>query len=86
MEGQNRLEKKSSEVAYTIPIPATVHDLQLTLHLGYIIHGPCGRVDAVLESSILSRKTKSVPSHRKDGFARVEYLESGKDIGNSIDS
>lgn len=40
----------------------------------------------MLKGSIFSRKTKSVPSHGEDGFARVECLESGKDIGNSIDS
>lgn len=74
------------EETHTIPIPATVHDLYLLLHLGNIVLGPGRGIDAVLEGSILRGKPESIPTHGENWLAGVECLESGEDVGDSIDS
>ena len=49
-----------------VPVVREPHPPQLGLHVGDVVPGPLGRVDAVLEGGVLGGEAERVPPHRME--------------------
>jgi hypothetical protein len=80
------LSKHGKGHTYTRPVPATVHQAHLLLHLVNVVPRPRRRVDAALDGSILSWQPKGVPPHREHYIVALERVEASKDVGYGVHS
>ena len=77
---------RASLLTYSAPIKASVHGLQLFLHLLDILLRPLRRVYASFNSSILSWEPKCIPCHGMKNIVTSHAIRSGEGIRNGIHS
>lgn len=69
---------------YLWPIKINAQLWHLLLHDGNVLGGPFGRVNASLNSCVLSWQSKGIPAHRMKDIVAIHFTESLDGIADGV--
>ena len=69
---------------FPVPVVAQPHGLELGAHVGDIVPGPGGRVNAALHGGVLGGQTEGVPAHGVEDVQALHALVAGDDIADGV--